>query len=371
MGIKLVRLEHTNASTYGGKLLVSTATGNAFYISSSAYWIPIENGQLATKYYVDLVSTGSGLWNYDSISSDFIYPTTYPPKILIDDGYLLYRSFALDAYIFDSNANQHNFISISNNATNVAIKPDSLDNIFFTVSGISQFNNVNVLGTLTARNLYFESTTAVEIVTSGSHLEIQGSVSITGTPSSTRNLFDVNNPSSYFVVTTAGNIGIHQSQPQEHLHFSGTGILFECTNFYINAFQSVTGDIDLIGNINVNGLKNFRIDHPDPEKTKSHYLVHSALEGPNPSVYIDGKIEQIRFKRNIYIKLPSYFKYLVSKNDVKVYLESVGYKKHEYVKKIDNDEIVIKKNYFKKSSLNYFIMADRKLKNKFEVEIKK
>lgn len=427
--IKLVRLEHTNASTYGGKLLVSTATGNAFYISSSAYWIPVEPKQLASKYYVDISTTGGTLWSVDSTSGDFIYPTPYPPKILLDEGYLLYRSFGSNVYIFDSNTNQHSFINAASASSYVNIQPDNLDGVYFTTSGIAQFNNVNILGTLTARKLYFESTTAVEIVTSGSHLEVQGSISITGDPNPQRySFFDINTDTSnsYFVVTTSGKIGIYQADPQEQFHFSGSAALFECKKVFgkilsndvfvydleygtyqyyaqsatapsvvfdingtetfsvtgisslsgtsnIQGYQSVTGDIDILGDINVNGLKNFRIDHPDPLKANDHYLVYSALEGPKPSVYLDGELKQNRFTNNIYIKLPSYFKYLVLKDTIRVYLESVGYKKHEYVKNIDidNDKITIRKNFFKKSHLNYFIMADRKLKNKFEVEIKK
>ena len=432
MAIKKVRLEHTDAPTYGRQLLASTITAHAFYASATSYWIPVEDKQLATKYYVDLSTTGTSFWDVDSISADFIYPTPYPPKILLDEGYLLYRSFGSDVYIFDSNLNEHNFISVASASSHVKIQPDNLSGIYFTASGISQFNNVNVLGTLTARRLYFESTTAVEIVVTGSHVEINGSLSITGNGLSgyRKNDFEIFSSlgAPTFISTSGGRLGlgsgIGSTEPIEDFHFSGSGVFFDCNRVYfrslltdvvdfdcanglikftqlsatapkvifdingentlsitgtsnlsgtsnINGYQSVTGDIDIIGDINVNGLKNFKLDHPDPEKYNKYYLVHSALEGPYPSVYINGKIVKDKFTKNIYIKLPSYFKYLVDKDSIKVFIESIGYKKHEYVKNINENEIHIRKNFFKNSSLDYMIIADRKLKEKFEVEIKK
>lgn len=68
-GVYIIRLEHTNAPTYGGKLLTSTMTGVRYYLHDTdpATWMPQYDWELASKWYVDNATTASitgysGFW---------------------------------------------------------------------------------------------------------------------------------------------------------------------------------------------------------------------------------------------------------------------------------------------------------------------
>jgi hypothetical protein len=58
------------------------------------------------------------------------------------------------------------------------------------------------------------------------------------------------------------------------IHF-GIGTNADMTNAL-----NVSSNIYIHGNLHVNGSKSFRIDHPNPMMTDTHYLRHSCLEGP-------------------------------------------------------------------------------------------
>jgi hypothetical protein len=71
----------------------------------------------------------------------------------------------------------------------------------------------------------------------------------------------------------------------------------------------------------------FRIDHPDPEKTYTHYLSHSFVESPTAGDNIYRFTVTVENGTAV-IDLPSYYKYL-NEND-QVWVNSQGHHGHAY-----------------------------------------
>ena len=60
-----------------------------------------------------------------------------------------------------------------------------------------------------------------------------------------------------------------------------------------DAYPTVAFEFDYGGTFTAPSTKNFRIDHPIPEKTNTHYLVHAAIEGPQADLIYRGKINLV------------------------------------------------------------------------------
>lgn len=134
--------------------------------------------------------------------------------------------------------------------------------------------------------------------------------------------------------------------------------------------MSANANVDVVGNLYVNGLKNFKIVHPDPKKSKKYMLIHSALEGPEAGVYWRISFEMERFCRYKKINLPEYWSYLVEEYSTQVFLSSQGSSLTSFVQKIINDKTILikKKNIFKKEFINCLVFGVRKLKKEFIIE---
>ena len=95
--------------------------------------------------------------------------------------------------------------------------------------------------------------------------------------------------------TPAGNTGgILFSDPGAR----GRGIIqYAHSNdtMYFTAGGAGVMDIDsagvnITGTLDASGTKNFKISHPLPEKTETHYLIHSAIESPQANNIYRGSV---------------------------------------------------------------------------------
>jgi len=105
--------------------------------------------------------------------------------------------------------------------------------------------------------------------------------------------------------------------------------------------------------------KSFDIEHPTKEGMRLH---HGSLEGPEHGVYIRGKL-----KDSNVIELPEYWTGLVDEDTITVQLTAIGAKQDLWVESIENNTVNVggeNVNCF------YFIQAERKDVDKFDVEYK-
>jgi hypothetical protein len=62
----------------------------------------------------------------------------------------------------------------------------------------------------------------------------------------------------------------------------------------------IKNDLDVLGNLS-KGSGTFKIDHPLPEKSETHHLVHSFIEGPKADNIYRGKVELVAGKAEVNI----------------------------------------------------------------------
>ena len=60
-----------------------------------------------------------------------------------------------------------------------------------------------------------------------------------------------------------------------------------------DAYPTNSFEFNYTGTFTAPSTKNFQIDHPIPEKTNTHYLVHAAIEGPQADLIYRGKINLV------------------------------------------------------------------------------
>jgi len=113
------------------------------------------------------------------------------------------------------------------------------------------------------------------------------------------------------------------------------------------------------GSVDINGAlsattKSFDIEHPTKEGMRLH---HGSLEGPEHGVYIRGR------NKGTVIELPEYWLGLVDEDTITVQLTAIGEPQNLCVADIKDNKVYVKGvEYF------YFIQAERKDIEKFEVE---
>jgi hypothetical protein len=97
------------------------------------------------------------------------------------------------------------------------------------------------------------------------------------------------------------------------------------------------GDVDILGDMNVTGMKSFLIDHP--QKPATHYLRHFCAEGPEPNTLYRGTVT-LNAQGEAIVELPSYFEALNA--DFSYHLTCVGDYAPVYIKqKIQGNRFVI------------------------------
>ena len=103
-------------------------------------------------------------------------------------------------------------------------------------------------------------------------------------------------------------------------------------------------------------------DIPHPTKPDTHRLRYICLEGPEPGVYLRGKL----IDNNI-IELPDYWtEEFIYVESITVNLTAVGHYQELFVEKIDNLKVKIKNNSSSLINCYYTIFAERKTKDKLQ-----
>jgi hypothetical protein len=72
------------------------------------------------------------------------------------------------------------------------------------------------------------------------------------------------------------------------------------TNNIIRMSIAALGTVNVVGTFTA-GTKTFRIDHPVPSKTDTHYLLHSSIEGPQADLIYRGKADLVSGTVNVNI----------------------------------------------------------------------
>ena len=138
-----------------------------------------------------------------------------------------------------------------------------------------------------------------------------------------------------------------------------------------------TGDFELTGNYNSSGAisidgkvtcgslssglpKSFDIKHPSKEGWRLRY---ACIEGPEAGVYYRG-----RLKNQKIIKLPYYWKDLVSVDSITVQLQPIGAHQDIIVKRWDDENIYLQAQGGLPINCFYHVYAERNDIDKLEVE---
>ena len=111
--------------------------------------------------------------------------------------------------------------------------------------------------------------------------------------------------------------------------------------------------VDINGNLSAT-TKSFDIEHPSKDGMR---LRHGSFEGPENGVYVRGK------SKEKVISLPDYWVDLVHEDSITVQLTAIGKGQDLYVEDIKDNKVYVNgENYF------YYILAERKDVERFEVE---
>ena len=76
--------------------------------------------------------------------------------------------------------------------------------------------------------------------------------------------------------------------------------IFSSAEYVANAHNFSAGNVTIAGSLS-KGSGSFKIDHPLPEKTDTHHLVHSFIEGPQADNIYRGKVELVEGRAEVNI----------------------------------------------------------------------
>ena len=107
--------------------------------------------------------------------------------------------------------------------------------------------------------------------------------------------------------------------------------------------------------------KNFSIPHPDDP---SKQLVYACLEGPEHSVYVRGQL-----KNKNTIVLPEVWRNLVDERSITVSLTPVGAHQDLFVKRTQDNQIVVGSKAGLPINCHYHVFAERKDIEKLVTEV--
>lgn len=204
--------EYAQVMEQGDTKLILGVSTDALDINSSKVVInsPVTSSDL---FILPIMGSGdSNLYMFDSPNAEY--------KQIIKQG---------DGELYLSNTgNELKIISKDEDNANIYLNKDPITNLFATIGHTHTVinNDLSVNGTLSANQLYFTSTTAVELTVTGQELNFLGSVSITGDNvlPTANHLLQTYKPSEStpcFIVSSAGNVGIGTNSTNYPLYVVG------------------------------------------------------------------------------------------------------------------------------------------------------
>jgi hypothetical protein len=139
---------------------------------------------------------------------------------------------------------------------------------------------------------------------------------------------------------------------------SGANVTIGAPNLTINGL-SWSGYV--VGKLAIAG-KGFDIPHPT--KSDTHRLRYICLEGPEVGTYLRGKL----INNNV-IELPDYWtESFIDPDSITVNLTPVGNYQELFIKEIKDGKILVRNNSASKIHCHYTVFAERKTKDKLQVE---
>ena len=147
------------------------------------------------------------------------------------------------------------------------------------------------------------------------------------------------------MVTATGTAGVIQGEP--NMRFDGSTL-------------NITGDTTMTGALTA-ASKSFDIPHPSKDGWRLRYGV---LEGPEHGVYLRGIT-----KSNV-IELPDYWVDLVHQDSITVQFTPIEKPVIHYLVKVENNKIYLD-SVTKEINTSFFIQAERKDVDRFDIEYKK
>ena len=236
----------TEALSVVGKAIVSTNETNA----------TVKQGLYGVKHYTNAEEPFFGVHHYAASTTNSLY---------------------LGGGTGSGNAaTDVRFLTASNNTTTSGserMRIDSSGNVGIgTTGGSSKFTILGQVSDSTARFTRL-ATQYIDIIQTSSFNKIQatGKSFYLSTPDSTNMVFQTDN-TERMRIDSSGNVGIGTSSPSEKL--------------------DVSGNVTISGSLS-KGSGSFKIDHPLPEKTDTHHLVHSFVEAPQADNIYRGKVDLV------------------------------------------------------------------------------
>jgi hypothetical protein len=210
-------------------------------------------------------------------------------------------------------------------------------------------------------------------------------------------------PDSPFAYTGApGNVNLHQTSLTTYIgdhivngRSSVNGIQFRTSVSSAEIYGGITliagKEVDIVGktttitganvtigspNLIINGdswygyikpkleIAGKGFDIPHPKKPDTHRLRYICLEGPEVGTYIRGKL-----KNSNMIELPEYWtESFIDTDSITVNLTPFGNYQELFVKEIKEGKIAVGNNSASQINCHYTIFAERKMKDKLQVE---
>lgn len=389
--VKLLRLQHTDASVYDGPLWTSSLSARSaliwggisanslFFTSTTAVCVSVTSSQLkvlgAISITGDSLTAPQHLFQVCNSAVDSLFMVTTGGKVgigtgagtvwdiaedptnllvikdgnqLIQDGNFRMKQITELCVDFNANAGTYNFYNLSDTKLRTQISPSN-DPPLFTLSNTGNFKN---LGDVHLQNRD-DYTTYLIASNNYNVLSITGGMHI---------------HSGDFTIKSGSTTAVKYDQVSSKLLFYNTAAepIIEIDPNSSFDRLSISGNAYFRGDVSVDGSKNFKITHPDPKK-KDYYLTHSSLEGPEVGVYWRTRVEFSKDYIEISVNFPDYWKYLVEKNSTQIFLTS---KNNVYVKKILENKFFLKrkKKSLKKEFVDCLVFGTRITEKKFQLE---
>ena len=164
-----------------------------------------------------------------------------------------------------------------------------------TASSGLQFINTGTFGTLDSANLTFRTNSATRMT-----LDTSGNVGlgVTSISDARFRIKGANNSTGAYndgLMVTSNNETVFKKYSWAGIETDG-GMKFaervDSSTLLTTMQISTTGNVTITGSLS-KGSGSFKIDHPLPEKTDTHNLVHSFVEGPQADNIYRGKVDLV------------------------------------------------------------------------------